>query len=449
MKRLGPFFSKLGTQLIVLLGVSILISFVVAMIATTLFQRANDQSSRDQSAASRVVELFQALDGLSETERSAVSKAASNRTTTISVSQTPSVIETADSERSRALVARVREDVRIQSVTGSILSRALPNASIDDRNSARSREVIAISAELSDGTWLNFRSRAPQRWYTNSDLKFITSIFFLTVASVSIVSGLFVGRIIAPVKALSAAARSSMSGPGSTKVKESGPSELRDAARAFNSMQDEIERFDSERKRTVAALGHDLRTPLTSLRISVEDIGEDDLRDRMIRNLEELTRMADGLVNFAHVGVEEDLTDKVELSALIATICADANIPFKSCGETYVVGGQVSLARALRNITDNAIKYGENARAELRSSKGIAHITVSDEGQGLGTVDLESLFQPFVRGDSSRNLETGGAGLGLSTSRRVVQAHDGSIHLARNEAGGLTVEIRFPLPFLS
>lgn len=436
--------NRLGVQLVLLIGVSIMIAFLVSATATLLFRNLNDQASRDQAAAIRVEELRDALDVLSTEEQQKFARVASSRTTTISVSSTPSVMETADNDRSRSLSAQLTAQGRFEDVSVSILPLGAVSPPLDDRNSALNREVISVSARLAGGHWLNFRSREPGTWFTSSDLRFIGTTLLLTFVFMIAGSAFLVTRIIQPINELATSARKSASGNMSTRVSVRGPTELQDAARAYNAMQDEIERFDEERKRTVAAVGHDLRTPLTSLRIRAEEIDDAELRDRMIANIDELTQMADGLLNYAKGGLEEDMNHSVDLSDLVASICAEAGVPLSTSGAAVVRGGQVRLTRAIRNIIDNAVKFAGAATVEVQGLSKTARVIVTDQGPGIDPARRSELMKPFSRGEESRNATTGGAGLGLYIAHQIVSAHNGTIALKENPTGGLIVEVELP-----
>lgn len=437
--------NRMGIQLLGLLGLSILVAFALTLVVTVILQRSYDQSARDELASNRVAELIETLAALAPNERRGFSKSASSRTTRIKVDKTPTVVATARNERSENLRGRVKTETGLDNVNVSVLSRAETNEQTDARNSARNREVIAISVELPDGKWLNFQARQPLTWFTGSAWQFIWTVFGLTFLSVLAVAAIFTRRIVAPVRALAVAANQSATGQKGIKVDEAGPQELREAARAFNKMQNEISRFDDERKRTIAALGHDLRTPLTSLRIRAENIEDSELRQQIVASLDDVTAMADGLVTYARVGLEESLDDRVDLAAVAEKLCEEAEIPCQIDQRPHISGGAISVARAIRNVVDNAIAYGENARLTLATSEAWADITIEDDGPGIEPELLDDIFEPFVRGEGSRSTETGGVGLGLANAREIVLAHGGTIRIENIRAGGTRVKMRFPM----
>jgi len=272
---------------------------------------------------------------------------------------------------------------------------------------------------------------------------------FLTVLILSLlcvlgVALVFARRLTEPLKALAGAATAAGRGDRGARVPETGAAEMRAAARAFNAMQGEISRFDAERMRTLAAVGHDLRTPLTSLRIRAEMIDDDDLRDPIIRSLDEMTVMADGLVSFARDGREAEPTTLLDLNALLAELCRDRALPFAGV-PARVQGRPVGLRRVFGNLIDNALRYGGAARISLTKAQGRAIVVIDDTGPGIPEERLEDMFKPFTRGDHSRSTETGGAGLGLSIARTIVLSHAGDIRLENLSTGGLRARVTLPL----
>ncbi len=229
------------------------------------------------------------------------------------------------------------------------------------------------------------------------------------------------------------------------RLPEEGPRELRAAASAFNDMQARIARFDAERMRTLAALGHDLRTPLTSLRIRAEMLDEDALSDGMVRTLDEMTVMADGLVAFAKGSRDAEEPQAIDLAPYLGRLCQERGATFEAQSEAVVQGRPVALGRALGNLINNAIRYGGAATVRLSRDGAQAVIAVEDRGPGITPERLEAVFEPFVRGEDSRSQETGGAGLGLSIARNIIAVHGSTIQLQNRAEGGLRAVVYFPL----
>lgn len=311
------------------------------------------------------------------------------------------------------------------------------------------REVIAISVALrQDG--------APQAWLnvtagtgvSRGDNPVEERVFFLVLAlSLAAVLGvgvIFVRYLTRPLARLATAARAAGRGDRSVRVAESGAREMREVAAAFNGMQAQIAQFDAERMRTLAAVGHDLRTPITSLRIRAEMLDQDDLREPMIRTLDEMAVMAASLVAYARDSRDAEQAKTIALAAFLGGLCADRGVPFRADADPRIQVRPVALKRAVGNLVDNALRYGNAVNVKLGTLRDQVVITVDDEGPGIPVERLDSMFEPFVRGEGSRSSDTGGAGLGLSIARALVLAHGGSLTLENRKPKGLRATIMLP-----
>ncbi len=234
----------------------------------------------------------------------------------------------------------------------------------------------------------------------------------------------------------------------SPQLPERGARELRDAARAFNTMQDRLHRYLDSRTRVLAAMSHDLKTPLTRLRLQVEALDNPPMQARIGRELDEMESMVrEALSLFRGLDDGEPPTD-IDVDELLAQIRDE----FTDMGATVTVTGRAlrrfqgkpqALKRCLTNLIANAITFG--TRAEIHIEDGAELIVrVRDRGPGIAQEELERVFEPFYRLESSRNRDSGGTGLGLSIARDIAQAHGGSLRLANVPGGGLEATLRLP-----
>lgn len=307
--------------------------------------------------------------------------------------------------------------------------------------------TLALSVRLSDGNWLNSETLLPrpQLWAWP-----VVMSTFLTVIAISLVMALSVRRITKPLRELAQASDRLGRGEGVPDLPERGPEEIVRANRAFNAMQSRVSRFVADRTRMVAAISHDLRTPLTSLRLRAEFIDDDETRERMVATIDEMARMAEATLAFARDDANAEESRNTDLMALVEAVSADFSdlghdVTVEGTDHLYLSVRQVSLRRALRNLVENAVRYGVRARIRLeRSATGVT-IAVDDDGPGIPEDKMEEVFAPFTRLETSRNLETGGVGLGLATARSVVRAHGGELTLANRPGGGLTAAIHLPV----
>ena len=256
-------------------------------------------------------------------------------------------------------------------------------------------------------------------------------------------------RLTQPIRAFAAAAERLGANPDAEPLSPSGPSEVRTAIAAFNDMQASLRDHMRRRTQTVAAIAHDLRTPLTRLRFRAEQAPEA-LRDRMAADVEEMDALIAQAMAYVRGEAAQERRERLDLTQL-AEACADSfsdtdePVVFEGGRPMAVLADPAALRRALANLIGNAVKYAGSARVATRLENGQAVVAVEDDGPGLADADIESLFEPFARGERSRSRETGGAGLGLTVARQVARAHGGDIDLIPRPEGGLTARLRLPL----
>jgi signal transduction histidine kinase len=273
----------------------------------------------------------------------------------------------------------------------------------------------------------------------------------LTVLMAVLIAALYVAArgITRPLRRLARAAEMIGRGSRSPPLPQSGARELRDAARAFNSMQERLHRYLDSRTAVLAAMSHDLKTPLTRLRLQVETLIEDPaVRERLGRELDEMEGMVRGALALFRGQDEQEALEPTDVDALVESVRQG----FAEMGHDVQLTGHANgvllarpqaLKRCLTNLVSNAVKFGERARIVV--SDGVAlSIVVSDDGPGIAPEYLERVFEPFFRLESSRNRDTGGTGLGLSIARDVAQAHGGTLQLRNRLQGGLEAELRLP-----
>lgn len=270
-----------------------------------------------------------------------------------------------------------------------------------------------------------------------------------------IMIALAVRQLLVPVKTLAAAAEAFGRDVANAKpLPETGPSEIVTAARAFNTMAARIRRFVEDRTFLLTAIGHDLRTPITRLKLRAEYMEDDEQRAKMLADLDEMEAMVAATLAFGKdITTTEPLT-RLDLASLLRTIVdemadidpdrADA-VDYKGPQHMPVNARPLALKRALSNLITNAMKYGDAARVTLHPPlKGMARIDIEDDGPGIPEDEMERVFEPFRRLETSRNRETGGSGLGLSIARNIIRAHGGDITLS-NLGKGLRVTVTLPV----
>jgi len=313
------------------------------------------------------------------------------------------------------------------------------------------RAVLLISYRLTDGSWLTFLTPpAPVRplWHTRFFLP--SALSLLLVIGISVWA---VRRSTNPLNRFALAAGRLGLDVNAPPMAEDGPREVRRAATAFNRMQRRLQAFVKDRTHMLAAISHDLRTPITRLRLRAEFIDDDEQRRKMLIDLEEMEAMISATLQFARDDATGEPSKALDLAALISELCADArhagdDVTYSGPQTLAFTGREVSLKRMASNLIGNAVRYGERARVALSEelSDGVSEVrlTVTDDGPGIPEDMAERVFDPFVRVEGSRSRETGGAGLGLTAVKSIVQAHGGRVDLINLDEGGLEVRVILP-----
>ncbi len=310
--------------------------------------------------------------------------------------------------------------------------------------------AMAAAIRLPDGMWLNVVARVPpaQPW---SSPTFLAALAVMT-AAVAGLSFWAVRRLTAPIRELAAAADRLGRDVGAPPLPERGPREVAQAAAAFNTMQARIRRFVDDRTAMLAAIGHDLRTPITRMRLRAEFVEDEGLRAKMMADLAEMEAMVAATLAFARDDAASEKAVPLDLAALLRTVADEANdvagqevVTLEAPAHRTVTARPVALKRALSNLIGNAIGYAGGCRVRLAEPDGgVVWIAIEDDGPGIPENELERVFQPFHRVERSRSRETGGAGLGLPIARTILRGHGGDVTLANRRGGGLTATATLP-----
>jgi signal transduction histidine kinase len=307
---------------------------------------------------------------------------------------------------------------------------------------------LQVSVPLPDGQWLSFSTTLPASGPAFSR-QFLRSMGIMAVIILA-VSVWAVRRVTAPLASLSIAAERLGNDLSAPPMPETGTVEMQQASRAFNTMQARLRGLVENRTRMLAAISHDLRTPLTLLRLRAENVEDAAEREKMLATIAEMDSLVGTTLQFARDEATGEARRQTDLTALLASIIddlADAGLPVAmEPAEPIICECQPSaLKRALTNLLDNAVKYGKRARAAISSTPRVIEITIDDDGPGIPKDEMARVFQPFYRVEGSRSHETGGIGLGLAIALSVVQGHGGQITLSNRADGGLRACITLPV----
>lgn len=307
---------------------------------------------------------------------------------------------------------------------------------------------LQVSVPLADGQWLSFATALPAGGPAYS-AQFLLSmgVMALIILAVSVWA---VRRVTTPLGLLATAAERLGNDVNAPPLPETGTIETQAAARAFNGMQTRLRNLIENRTRLLAAISHDLRTPLTLLRLRAETVENKEERDKMLATIGEMDSLIGTTLQFARDDSASEPRRQVDLAALVHSVVAemaDAGLPVRMQPAAPILYRcqPAALKRAARNLLDNAVKYGKMGSVEVHAAPRAVEITVDDDGPGIPEADLARVLEPFHRLEESRSRETGGIGLGLTIVHSIIQAHGGKLTLTNRSGGGLRASIVLPL----
>ena len=320
------------------------------------------------------------------------------------------------------------------------------NPDYDERGSARS--ILLGAFQLSDGSWLNFA--APLAAFRPFWMTQFFAIILVTTLVVLAISVWAVRRATQPLSMFARAAERLGLDMNAPALAEEGPKEVRSVAHAFNQMQRRLQSFVRDRTQMLAAISHDLRTPITRLRLRAELIEDPEQQKKILKDLEDIETMVSATLEFARDDFAQEQRTAIDLAVLLQSVCdeaedAGATISYDGPSHLPFAGRPIALKRAFANLVGNAVKYGERAKVELKAHPRALEVSVIDDGPGIPQEELERVFEPFYRVEASRNRDTGGVGLGLAVVRSAVRAHGGDVELTNRSEGGLRVTVILPL----
>ena len=270
----------------------------------------------------------------------------------------------------------------------------------------------------------------------------------VAIAAASAAAAYIARRVARPLSKLAEAATAAARGGSAPRVPEVGPDDVRNAAHAFNAMTDQVTRTLESQRQLLSAVGHDLRTPITAMRINLEFVEDAELRQGLQKNLGELQDLTEAVLSAAR-GTGGEMQRQIDLAALVESVCADLedlgeSVDWKGHAPAAICCRANEVRRAVRNLVENAVAYGEKAEVTLTETPEAYEIVVEDEGPGIPEADRARVFGPFVRLEGSRNADTGGSGLGLTLVKAIAEGHGGKVVLEDRPEGGLRVRLHLP-----
>lgn len=457
--RLAPrsLFSRL-----VLVQLSVLIVALLASFAIHMHERGEALSQASgMQAAQRIADIVKLLEPLGAEERRRIVQVFSAPPLTISLGERPFDLDSEGGARAALFGAMLRRflgdgrqaAVAVKERQGAVLPSMPPmqhgfmgpGAAL--HFGAQPGFSFVAQVRLKDGALVTFDSRQPGET-AGWPYRLLLSLAVLLVAVLA-VSLLAVRWTTRPLKALADAADELGRNIDRAPMPEEGPLEVARAARAFNTMQERLARQMRERAATLAAMSHDLKTPVNRLRLRAELLEDSEVKKKISQDLEEVESMVHATLEFMRGGESAEKARPIDVTALLESLAADAQdtggkVAIEGAASGPYVGRPQALKRCIGNLLDNALKYGSAATIRVEDAAERLNVRVRDRGPGIPERDLERVFEPFYRLEGSRSRDTGGTGLGLSIARNIAQMHRGTLTLHNLEGGGLEAVLTLP-----
>lgn len=450
VKRLLP--RSLIGQIALVMAVALLVAQAINFTLIFTERRAATRAQIEAPAVARFVSFAQRVAAMPQERRGRMIEAASRRGR-FSIDADSIVAAPATDAR---LTERLRESaetngLRIRNaraaVSDQVVRRRPPSAPPSGRRGGRRFQTLLLSVQLADGGWFNGRLIVPRPdpWI-GLRLAGSTMLLYLFLLGAMI---WVAARLARPLRDLTAAAERFQGRGEAPRVEPRGPADLRRAILAFNAMSARVSAMLEEKDRMLGAIGHDMRTPLASLRIRAESMEPEAERLKIVATIEEMAAMLDDTLTLARSGRSTEPARRLDLTALADALVEDyrnlGRAVEMEAGERHVAEVRPNLLRrALRNLIDNGVKHGGGATVAVRAVGGKFAIEVADRGPGIPEAELGNVQEAFVRLEASRNRETGGSGLGLTLARGAALAHGGSLELENRPEGGLLARILLP-----
>jgi len=425
-------------------------------------------------AAQRIAGVISILDKAEPADRARLVHALNVPPTHISIDEPWETSVDSDSENAKLFIDRVeheldrpaiiqvvsikraegrRHDIAVPRPSGTTPESESPGATDPNRRNFHRlhsiRPILVVGqAKLTDGTVVTFRHSLPDPpvdWPLR-----LLGLLLILGASVALLAAWTVRRLTQPLASLADAATGLATNLERPPLPEGGPVEVAQAARAFNFMQRELKRYLETRAQALAAVSHDLRLPITRLRLRIERIDDEELKQKMDDDLSEMDDMIGGTLEFLRAGSTSEKACLLDINALTDTVAEDmrtigANINLSGHAAEPISARPKALRRCLNNLIENAHRYGGRViDVSIIEHSTQLDIKVEDRGPGIPETDIEKVFEPYVRIDVSRAKHTGGSGLGLAIARAIARSHGGNVRLEARPGGGLTAILSLP-----
>lgn len=451
---------SLATRTAVVLLAGLAVVQVAGLVIHGLDRVDIQRLSQARDVAERVVGIYRSFVATAPDQRPALlAELRTSPALTVEVSDTPPTSATSDLPPELARLLRIHVNLVPLGLPrqrwGEVVFHGGPEL-----------QRITVAFRLPEANWLHVTVPVtrPAPWHSPM---FQIAFLLMTVVAAGLILWA-VRRLTAPVGTLAAAAEALGRDVNAPPLPETGPLEVARAAAAFNTMAERIRRFVSDRTELLSAIGHDLRTPITRLKLRAEFMEDEEQRTKMLSDLAELEAMVSATLAFGRASRADEPAVALDLAELARTILDEARdtwpdlegadlespdleshgeerLSYQGPAHLTVRARSLALKRALSNLVTNAVKYGGAARIRLHPPEaGFIRIEIDDDGPGIAPGEMERVFEPFHRAEPSRNRETGGVGLGLPIARNILRAAGGEVTLSNRAEGGARATVMLP-----
>lgn len=402
---------------------------------------------RDFHAMERAEQLITTADALAAASRPTYLRMAERGTINLQGLTQARDATGAATEFSAALQQRLAKGVQLLPLAARPEECGQPRQSYIFAPSQWGGACEAMYVRLRDGAMLKLSVLPPPERPATSLSEFLALLpFLLCVAALAY---LVTRMAVRPLKLLAKAAKDLGNDINHPPVVLSGAAEIRQASAAFNAMQARIRQHIAQRTQMLAAITHDLQTPLTRLRLRLEKVQDAELQQRLIDDLSAMQQMVREGLDLARSMDASETMQALDLDSLLDSVCSDATdsgqpVELRGRANMALMGRPLDMRRCLVNLIDNAVKYGHYAHVTVERLAGAARIVIRDGGPGIAKDQMAHVFEPFYRIESSRSRESGGTGLGLTIARNIAEQHGATVALTNHAQGGLEVTLVLP-----
>ncbi len=435
-------FQTLRSQFVAVVAAAVILSNLSVVVILEIGREGELQTARITAAVDRIAAVFRYVTSIPHEQRAPAVAALSGNLFHYSIQPSPPFPERQMTDAERQMASDLYAGERSAHLAPARVRMIEQSRPLNDEG-----PVFEITQPFPNGDgWLTAQFTGP---VAPSPAPAILIAALLGTILTGAAAAWLAGRVSRPLLALAFAADEVARGRVAPRLPDTGPDDIRHAAKAFNEMSDRVTRTLESHRQLLSAVGHDLRTPLAAMRITAEFVVDEEVRDRLTRNLDELQSMTEAVLSAARSGPGEEKR-RVDLATLIESVCDDLielNLPV-----TVSIDGLApsscrpnEIRRAVRNLIENATRYGGGARVSLEREDNFFVVNIDDDGPGIPANRLEEVFEPFVRLEESRSNVTGGSGLGLTLARAIAREHGGEIVLCNRMAEGQIIGLRASL----